>query len=62
MPVGVPEHLEPEDEHDDDGGVEGVDRRNERGDAVAEQRRHDRHRHQRDDRAQEDDQFVVTHR
>ena len=62
MPVGVPEHLEAEDEHDDDGGVEGVDRRDERGDAVAEQSRHDRHRHQRDDRAREDDQLVVTHR
>jgi len=59
---GVVEHLEAEDEHDDDGRVEGVDLRDEGSHAVAQQRRHDRHQDQGRDGAEKDRQFVVTHR
>ena len=36
-PVSLPKHFESEENHDDDGRVEGVDRRDEGGDAESEQ-------------------------
>ena len=61
-PVSLPKHFESEEDHNDDGRVEGVDRRDEGGDAESEQGRNDRHHNQGRDGRQEDDQLVVTHR
>ena len=49
VPVGIPKHFEAKEEHDDYGGVVGVDLRDEGGNAEADQRRDDRHDDQRRD-------------
>jgi len=60
-PVGLPEHFQSEDEHDDDGSVEGVDLGDEGGDAPAEHGGHDRHEDEGRDGAKEDGELVVPH-
>ena len=57
----VVEHLDAEDDHDGDGGVEGVDLRDQGGHAPAEQGGHDGHQYEGGDGAQEDGQLVIAH-
>ncbi len=46
LPIGIPEHFETKEKHDDDGSVVGVDWWNEGGDAKADQSRDDCHDNQ----------------
>ena len=61
VPVSIPEHLEAEEKHDDDGRVVGVDWRDEGGDAKPDQGGDNRHDVERDNGAEEDGELVVAH-
>jgi len=61
LPVSIPEHLKTKEKHDDNGSIVGVDWRNERSDAEADQSRDDCHHNERDDGPQEDCQLVISH-
>jgi hypothetical protein len=54
-PVCVPKHFEPEDEKNDDRGVEGVDGRNDDSNDESRQCRNDGHYDEGNDGPEEDD-------
>ena len=60
-PPGLPQHLQPKQEHDGRARVVGVLPRHELGHHKAQQGRHDRHDGQGRNGGQEDSQLVVAH-